>query len=81
MDDNDTQGVDLNKVLLEIGDDQERLYYALGGGWAGPPRLYETKYEPGTTTRDAVNLLLDRIEVRTLDWQLVRAFLAGTLDA
>lgn len=81
MQDNNTQGVDLNKVLLEIGDDQERLYYALGVTWAGPPRLHETKLEPGTTTRDAVNLLLDRIEARTLDWQLVRTFLAGCYGA
>lgn len=77
MRDNDTKGVDLNKVLLAIGDDQERLYYVLGAGWASPPSLHETKYEPGTTTRDAVNLLLDRIEKHTTDWHHIRAFLAG----
>lgn len=77
MQGNSKQGADLNKVLRDIGDDQELLYYALGVTWAGPPHLHEAKHEPGTTTRDAVNQLLDRIEARTHDWHHIRAFLAG----
>lgn len=76
----DGQGVtsvDLHEKLLEIGDDYELLYYALGPTWAEAPRLWKARHEPGASTHKAVDFLLERIEHRMHDSQNIRALLAG----
>ena len=70
-------GVDLHEKLLEIGNDLELLYYALGPTWADAPLLWKARHEPGVSTCKAVEDLLDRIEHRMHDSHNVRALLAG----
>ncbi len=69
--------VGLHEKPLEIGNDRELLYYALGPAWADAPLLWKARHEPGASTFKAVEFLLERIEHRMHDSQNVRALLAG----
>lgn len=70
-----------HEKLLEIGNDLELLYYALGPIWTDPPLLWKAKHEPGVSACKAVDFLLERIEHRMHDSQNVRALLAGCYGA
>ncbi|WP_273453375.1 hypothetical protein [Nevskia ramosa] len=69
--------VNLPETPLEIGDNHELLYYALGPIWADAPCLWKARHEPGASTQKAVDFLLERIEHRMPDSQNIRALLAG----
>lgn len=68
---------DVFKRLNELEHDQEKIFYELGPVWASPPSLHKAQYEPGVSTHQAVEYLLDRIEHDAADRKHIRSILAG----